>query len=222
MADNEGRSGIGQAYHKRHGVWVDESIKVYVAGGSKTLIAFSSDVGIEPCAATLLDFIAASGYRIVACQVPIYSTVMGVATSIDIICTDVATSTEFYIFEVKSTAVVSKEAVERGDAAFEQLRGRLKSTTLRGMILSQYGASQVQAWTQMSIVKEITSMTPTGVSVLRVSPGIVREYPLNIYYKDRAEKLARAISIQTGQAKRNRKRARQADKALKLKKPKKV
>jgi hypothetical protein len=131
--------------------------------------------------------------------------------------TDVATGTESYVFEVKSTCANTLKAIESGDNAFEMLRGRLQNTTLRGMVLSQYGVAQVQAWTQMAMIKEVTGMTPTGVSVLRVSPGVVREYPLNEYYEERAENLAKAIAIQTGQHKRNLKRAREEKKEEKKK-----
>jgi hypothetical protein len=208
IPEHKGRSGFGVDYWKRHGTLVDETIKVYVSGGSAALKIMARNAGVDPCAATLIDFLADNGYRIVACQVPIHSQLLGVGTSIDVIVTDVATGTECYIFEIKSTCADTPKAIERGDQSFEMLRGRLKNTTLKGMILSHYGLSQVQAWTQMAIVKATTNMSPTGVSVLRVSPGLVREYPLNLYYEERAEKLGKAIAIQTGQHKRNLKRAR--------------
>lgn len=200
FGDDEGRAGIGAAYHKRHGSLVDEQIKLRVAHGSAALDARDSGAmrgGLDPCTATLLDFVAARGRRIVAAQVPLYSKEMDVATAFDIM-TDDGT-----VYEIKSNAVATPDAIARSDKSYETPRARLTRTALRGAPCSQYTRGQVQLYVTCAMIAEMTGWQPPGAAVLRVSPGVVREYPLNAWFKERADKFRRAFAQKTGQHKRN-------------------
>ncbi len=200
FADDVGRSGIGQDYNKRHGSLVDEQIKLRVSHGRTALEDKSHGAmqgGLDPCVGTLLDFFAARGQSIIAAQVPLYSKEMDVATSFDVMTSDGT------VYEIKSTTVNTPEAIVRGDNSYETPRARLTHTALRGAPCSQYTRGQLQLFITCAMITEMTGWTPPSAAVLRVSPGVVREYRLNSWFKDRADKFRRAIAQKTGQHKRN-------------------
>ena len=205
LAEGEGRAGIGRAYNTRHGSLVDEQIKLRVASGrvalkDKTLGPMKG--GIDPCTATLLDFLDSRGRRVVAAQVPLYSAEMDVATAIDFILDDGT------LCELKASTVTEKEAIKRSDRSYELPRARLTRTALRGTPCSMYSLHQVQLYTMAAMVCETVGVEPPAAVVLRVSPGVVREYKLNPWFKERADRFRRAIAQRTGQHKRNLRKKR--------------
>lgn len=198
--DAAGRSGIGHAYNTRHGSLVDEQLKLRVASGRAAFADRTHGAmrgGLDPCTATLLDYFRAHGRRIVAAQVPLYSAEMDVATAFDVMTDDGA------VYEIKSTAVTSADAVERGDRRYETPRARLTRTALRGAPCSPYALGQVQLYITCAIVAETTGAAPPHAAVLRVSPGVVRQYDLNPWFRTRADRLRRAVAQRTGQHRRN-------------------
>lgn len=210
-AEDEGRSGIGRAYNTRHGSLVDEQIKLRIAHGREILndrshAAFRG--GLDPCTATLLDYLRARGQRPVAAQVPLYSPTMDVATAFDLM-TDDGT-----VYEIKSTTVATPEAIVRGDRSYETPRARLTRTALRGTPCSQYSIGQLQLFITCAMITETTGFEPPAAAVLRVSPGVVRRYELNQWFKTRAERFRQAIAKKTGQHKRNKRKKRYTQKIV--------
>lgn len=204
--DDQGRSGIGPNYNKRHGSLVDQQLKIRVAHGSKALLDRTRGPmmgGIDPCTATLLDYIESEKkQKIASTQAPLYSATMGAATAFDVMTQDGT------IYEIKSTTVVDPDAVERGDKSYETPRARLSKTGLRGLPCSHYSVGQVQLHLTRAMVEEMTKWKPHSAAVLRVSPRRVRHYDLNPYFESRAQKLQRAIAQQTGQHKHNQRTKR--------------
>jgi hypothetical protein len=199
----EGRAGIGRAYNTRHGSLVDEQLKLRVASGRAALLDRTLGAmrgGIDPCTATLLDYLESRGQRIVAAQVPLYSAEMDVATAIDFLVDDGT------LYEVKSSTVVDIEAIKRSNRSYELPRARLTRTALRGTPCSLYSLHQVQLYVMCAMMREMTGAEPPAAAVLRVSPGVVRDYRLNPWFKERADRFRRAIAQRTGQHKRNLKK----------------
>lgn len=199
LADDVGRAGIGSDYNRRHGSLVDEQLRLRVEHGAEALVKRKHGAtrgGLDPCTATLFDFLASRNQRVAAAQIPVYSAEMDVATAFDIMTNDGA------VYEIKSTTVTSPEAIKRGDINYETPRARLERTALRGTPCSQYGIGQLQLCITCDMITEVTGFTPTSAAVLRVSPGVVREYVLHDWFKVRAARFRRAIAQRTGQTKR--------------------
>lgn len=219
LDEASGRSGIGQAYNMRHGILVDEQITLCVERGSTGMFGMlGSGVmrgGLDPCTATMLDYLRDKGLVAIASQVPLFSVAMGVATRIDIFATDIATRTELHLIEQKVTTAATPEAVKRGDVLYEKPRARLKRSALRGFPLSPYTSHQLQLFAMVEMINEFTGAPPTTACVLRVSPGVVRRYALNEYYKSRAVKIIGSISKSTGQKRRLAKKKRNLSGGLK-------
>jgi hypothetical protein len=200
LDDEAGRAGIGRAYNTRHGSLVDEQLKLRVAGGRLALRDKAHGPmrgGLDPCTATLLDYLEWRKQRIVAAQVPLYSAEMDVATAIDFLADDGT------LYELKSSTVTEREALRRSDRSYELPRARLTRTALRGTPCSMYALHQLQLYTMCSMMREMIGVEPPAAAVLRVSPGVVREYALNPWFKERSVRFRRAIAQQTGQHKRN-------------------
>lgn len=222
---NEGTSGYGPTFNKRHGVLVDEQLKLFAAGGLKALqvlydnpdkaeLILSKEQlgilkgGIDPCVSALLAYFAESGMKVVGAQIPVYSPAMNVATAIDVLCTDAATLSEMHLIEIKSS--VKNGAAALNDANYTRLRGRLKSTSARGTPLSFYNQHQIQLWVMKHMLENDLLCKVDGAAVVRVSGGeAVHTYGLNKYYEDRAKKLQAAIKTKArnihkiGKAKHN-------------------
>lgn len=215
FGEQEGRSGIGRAYNTRHGSLVDEQLKLRVIHGRSVLVNRELDAmkgGLDPCTATLLDFLESRKQRIVAAQVPLYSAEMDVATAFDIMVDDGT------VYEVKSTTVTTPEGIKRGDKSYETPRARLTKTALRGTPCSQFCLGQLQLYVTCSIIEEVTGFRPPSAAVLRVSPGVVRQYNLDPWFKSRAERFRRAIAQRTGQHKRNLRKKRHTQRLEPVKK----
>lgn len=218
LDEDVGRAGIGKAYNTRHGSLVDQQLKLRVTHGREAMIDRTHGCmrgGLDPCTATLLDFLQSRNQRIVATQVPLYSAEMDVATSFDIMVDDGT------VYEIKSTTVTGADAVARGDKSYETPRARLTRTALRGTPCSQYCLGQLQLYITCAIITETTGFSPPSAAVLRVSPGIVRQYDLNPWFKTRADRFRRAIAQRTGQHKRNLKARRHIQQVAKPNKDKK-
>ena len=198
-------------FDQRHGSLVDQQLKLRVQHGSKVLTKRDHDVmlgGLDPCTATILDYVRDTKRRIVAAQSPLYSESLGCATALDILTNDGA------LFEIKARAITDRQAIERSDASYEKPRSRLTNTALRGMPCSYYGFGQVQLHITRTMIKETTGWEPPVAAVLRVSPGLIMQYDLNPYFKSRAEKFRKVIARQTGQERRNKRLARHTKKVI--------
>lgn len=191
---------------RQHGSLIDAQLQLYVGvgGWSGLCRAVGGARNVDPCVATLLDYLRTARLSLVASQLPIYSATMNVATAIDVLATDADTLRETHLLEIKASMHVG-----RGDANYERLRGRLRRTTLRGTPLSYYSRHQLQLWTMHHMLVELLNAPPTSARVLRVSPGVVRDYALNVWYEERAKRFVRAIGSQTGAHKRALKRKRE-------------
>jgi hypothetical protein len=181
---------------KVHGIVVDYQLALYVRKGRAGLFKACGASAVDPCVGTLLEQVDALGWALVATQIPLYSSTMDVATACDVLATDRATRSKLFLIEIKATR--GRDNVTRGNMQYERLRGRLQRTTLRGMPLSFYSRHQLQLWCMDAMVREAHDFTFDGAVVLRVSPGIVRRYPLNNYYHERAARIMRAIGLKTG------------------------
>jgi hypothetical protein len=95
-------------------------------------------------------------------------------------------------------SVAAAAALNRGNLQYERLRGRLTRTTLRGMPLSYYSRHQIQLFCMLDMVQTTQGFTFDEAAVFRVSPGVVRTYPLNPYYVERAATIVRAIAAKSG------------------------
>lgn len=184
---------------KAHGIAVDYQLEVYVQHGREGLFARCG--AVDPCVGTLLEHFDARGWAIVATQVPVYSAELDLATAIDILATDRATRTKLYLVEVKATR---RGDVERSNAQYERLRGRLRRTTLQGMPLSYYSRHNVQVFCMKHIVYTHSHVAFDDECIARVSPGTVRTYALHAYFQSQAAKIVRAIALKTGRIKARR------------------
>lgn len=202
-----GEKSANDNFNTRHGSLIDEQIKLRVTHGRAALEDRQFPAvrgGIDPCAATLLDYFDSRKQRIIATQAPLYSPSLDCATAFDVVTADGT------VYEIKSTSVTTPEAIERGDKSYETPRARLTHTALRGTPCSQYGIGQLQLYITCAMVRETTDWEPTEAAVLRVSPGHVRRYDLNEWFKTRADRFRRAIAQRTGQHKRNQRQKRNA------------
>jgi len=180
---------------KAHGIAVDYQLSLYVRKGRRALFDACGDF-VDPCVGTLLEQCDALGWALVATQVPVYSAAMDIATAIDLLATDRATRTQLILIELKATR--GRDDVRRGNLQYERLRGRLQRTTLRGFPLSYYSRHQMQLFCMNEMVRAAHDFTFDRSLVVRVSPGVVRRYPLNEYYTERAKRIVRAIGLKTG------------------------
>jgi hypothetical protein len=185
LADDFGSAGFGPHFNRRHGITVDEQLKSMVKNGLAN-VARSSP--LDPCVATLRDFLRVSGLCIVASQVPIYSADLDIATAFDIVCTDRATRSEMHLREVKATTSSAAD-----DEHYTRVRGRLESSVARGTPLSYYVQHQLQLGVQENMIKEVLGRPPTSSSVLRISPNCVAEYPRSPWFEGRSAKLLPAL-----------------------------
>lgn len=205
--DGDDDPNANKSFHIRHGRLVDEQIKLRVVHGHKVFQSRQHGAmkgGLDPCTATLFDFMRAKNQRIVASQAPLYSATMDCATAFDVITQDET------LYEIKSTTVVGQQAIEKNDKNYETPRSRVQNTALRGTPCSQYSAGQVQLHVTAEMIKETTGgeWVPKRAAVLRVSPSVVRAYALNPWFQSRAARFSRAIAQRTGQHKRNQRTKR--------------
>lgn len=204
--EGDDEPNANKSFNVRHGRLVDEQIKLRVVHGHKVFQSREYGAmkgGLDPCTATLFDFLRAKKQRIVASQAPLYSATMDCATAFDVITQDES------LYEIKSTTVVGQQAIERSDKNYETPRSRVQNTALRGTPCSQYSAGQVQLHVTAEMIKETTDgWQPVDAAVLRVSPSVVRIYALNPWFQSRATRFSRAIAQRTGQHKRNKRTKR--------------
>jgi hypothetical protein len=177
-----GAAGFGPHFNRRHGMTVDQQLKDLVFHG------YAGVCGLDPCVATLRDYLHSIGLCIVASQVPIYSPALDIATAFDLGCTDRATRTQFHLCEVKATTGSAAD-----DEHYTRVRGRLKSSVARGTPLSFYVEHQLQLGVQECMIRETLSRPPDSSRVLRVSPNCVVDYKLSPWFSERAEKLLPAL-----------------------------
>lgn len=195
-----GAAGYGPNFNKKHGIVVDEQLKLFVARGRKALEATHC---VDPCVATLLDHLRERNYSLVASQMPVYSADLDMATAFDIVFTDRATRDELHLGEVKATLRLAAD-----DASYLRVRGRLTSSKARGTPLSDYAQHQLQLWMTDRMVKSMLDGSgPKSSRVLRVSANCVRTYELHPYFESRADKLLPVLK-KRGKARGKAKRAK--------------
>lgn len=188
-------STSGDWFNRWHGSEVDRQLSLYVKAGSRERFAALVQ-SVDPCVATLLHYFDTQGVAIVAAQVPLYSEELGIATSFDVVGTDRATRTQFLVYEIKAN-------VTGDDTAYVKLRARQQRGAARSFPLSFHCLNQMQVWCQHHMLTKRLGAPPDAASVLRVSPGFVRNYALNPYYHERAQNLVRSLR-QKGSVKRPR------------------
>lgn len=194
---------------RAHGSVVDYQLRLYIQCQSRERF-FQNCPFVDPCVGTLIEAFDKRGWALVATQMPLYSSEMGVATAFDLVATDRATKTKLFLIEIKATRGLrsgSQDEFWRNNTQYERLRGRLSRTTLRGMPLSFYSRHQVQLFCILHMARTEHQFTFDRAVVMRVSPGIARVYELNDYYEERARSIVRAIGLKTG-AVSSRKRKR--------------
>jgi hypothetical protein len=204
LAQASGGSGIAERLSaephadKAHGIIVDYQLQMYVRAGSRAAF-FQSCAVVDPCVGTLIEHFDARGWAIVATQMPLYASAMDVATAFDVVATDRATRQQIILCEVKATrGGQTVDELTRNNLQYERLRGRLQRTTLRGVPLSYYSRHQLQLFCMLEMVRLQHGFTFDSAVILRLSPGVVRQYDLNDYYRDRSAQIVRAIALKTG------------------------
>ena len=175
----------GDWFNRWHGSEVDRLLRLYVQMGSRERFVATFD-NVDPCVGTLIDYFDAHGEAIVASQVPLYSDELNIATSLDVLLTDRATRSQLCVYEVKA----SQSSDDRG---YVKLRDRKRVGASRGQAISYHNTHQVQLWCQHHMLTKRLGEPPDAAAVLRVSPGLVRKYPLSTYYHERAQKLLRSL-----------------------------
>jgi len=160
-----------------HGHIVDTDICRHVQSGRPVR---------DPCSRRLLEYVrTVLGWLPVAAQVPVYSPALGVATAIDLVCTDAATRTKLYVVEVKSTR---QRAASRAmlDACYRTsagVAGGGKRTTdpwVRQLAMSQYMQHQLQLWAMAHVVQQEMGIAIDQAVVLRTTRNHgVHVYPLD-------------------------------------------
>lgn len=130
---------------------------------------------MDPCSAKLLHFIrSVRGWIPVAAQLPIQVRTLGVATAIDLLCTDAATKTKLILVEIKSTwSHAGTPALI--DACYRHSTER----TVANLPLSRYLQNQLQLWAMEYALRQEYGIAVHQAVVIRVGPTFVAEYPLN-------------------------------------------
>jgi hypothetical protein len=182
-----GIAGIGPNYNKRHGMLVDQQLRQMVEIGYAAMK--QANVIIDPCVATLRDYLNAQKLSLVASQVPLYSTELDVATAFDIMCTDIGTRKQLHLLEVKATAVGRSD----NDRCYVRVRGRLQSSAARGTPLSFYVEHQLQLGVMDHMIRETLGCPPDSSSVIRVSQDCVCTYKLTPWFHEKSKKLLPTI-----------------------------
>jgi len=182
-----GAAGFGPNYNKRHGMLVDQQLKCMVQYGYDMLR--HRDVLLDPCVATLRDYLHANQLSLVASQVPLYSSELDVATAFDVMCTDRATRTQLHLLEVKATTIGRSD----NDRHYVRVRGRLHSSAARGTPLSFYVEHQLQLGVMDYMIRETLGVSPDSSRVLRVSQDCVCAYALTPWFNEKAKKLLPTI-----------------------------
>lgn len=139
----------------------------------------------DPCARRLLDYVRdVLAWVPVAAQVPVFSPELGVATAIDLVCTDAATRTKLYLVEIKSTR---QRAASRTmlDACYRVSAGvagggkRSTDAWVRSLAMSQYMQHQLQLWAMTHVVQQEMGIAIDQAVVLRTTRNHgVYAYPL--------------------------------------------
>lgn len=184
---------------RAHGVLVDEQLAVYVARGREAL--FREFAVVDPCVGTLLEHFDARGWALVATQVPLASPTMNVVTACDLLATDRRTRTQLHLIEIKATRNAaptrpqSKDNEnECDDEAYEEERGCLTRSDLRGMPLSFYARHQTQLCCMQHAALETCATRFDSCVLVRVAPGVVSSYDLNAWWERRSKRIANAVS----------------------------
>ena len=168
-----------------HGSGVDLDVEKYVRAGKFTP---SADI----CSVSLMVYLKTTlGWQPIATQVPIYSPSLGIATAIDLLCTDVETHTKLFLVEVKATRA-------RGTAASVAACYTTSANTavgnLRGLPMSRYSSHQLQLWAMAYTLRAECAVTLDGAAVLRTSPARVYHYPLSPWFDGRERALVKRLA----------------------------
>jgi hypothetical protein len=156
-----------------HGTAVDRDVSGLVRGGA---IGPATD----PCAIALMYHVRSLlGWKPLATQVPVYSPTLGLATAIDMLCTDAATETELYLVEVKATRVrgASPELLDRCYCTSVSTAG--PSPLLRQLNMSRRLQHQLQLWTMAYMLRHDLGIVVDRAIVMRTGPGAVVDYELD-------------------------------------------
>jgi len=171
---------------KVHGIVVDEQLTAYIGGGRRALFAHGV---VDPCVGTLLEFFDRRGWALVASQVPLMSASMNVATACDLLATDRATRRALHLIEIK-TAFAQDDTLHN----YEERRGYLTRSDLRGMPLSFYARHQTQLCCMRHAALESSGVEFDSALLVRVSPGVVRAYELHDWWRRRSARIANAVA----------------------------
>lgn len=172
---------------KAHGIAVDYQLELYVRKGRAAL--FSQCLVVDPCVGTLLEQLDANEWSLIAAQVPIYDALSDKTTAIDLLATDKATRRELYLLEVKA----SRRTARDSNLNYERVRGTLKRSVLRGLPQSYLARAQMQLlWMNDSVERRFKFGFNKSL-IMRVSPGVVRSYPLAAQFKARRADVAKAV-----------------------------
>lgn len=189
---------------RAHGLVVDYQLTVYVKRGRAAL--FNMCAVVDPCVGTLIEFLDANGWCLIATQVPIYDDRIDIATAIDLLATDRATRRQMFLIETKASAA-NRNKDDNNDSNYERVRGELRCGALRGMPQSYYARHQMQLLCMNDAVERQCGFRFDKSMVLRVSPGVVRTYPLAAQFIARRDDIAQALVLNSTKTRKRRRGA---------------
>lgn len=154
-----------------HGLIVDADVAAYVADPASVADA-------DPCSVTLLAHLASRGLVPVACQVPIHSQRLRLATAIDVLCVDAQTRTQLHLVEVKASRTAGR-APAPADACYRYAAPDTTTLLDGRVVASSYWAHQLQLWAMATTLEREYGLVLASATVLRTSPSHVFRYPLH-------------------------------------------
>ena len=155
---------------RAHGSIVDRQLTALAAG---TRVA-----PLDGCTASLLAYIHRRGWVLLATQLPMYSPTLGIATAIDLVCTDAATRTQCIVCEVKATRTHGLDSQLTDETCYTAAR-----TTIDAFPASYYIQHQLQLFSMWYALHVEARVPVHAALVLRASPGGVDVYPLPSAWK---------------------------------------
>lgn len=169
-----------------HGTLVDRQIRRRVECEVRKLPVGRYLCGqlTDPCVDAFFAYLQEKGWRAVACQVPIYSPTLRVATAIDVVCTDVATESQLILLEVKSSRVGTHDStfacyVGVPSSADVWTRPDCMANIL-GLPPTHHTVHQAQLWAMNFILRRDYQLPPDVSQVVRLVAGEpARGYDLN-------------------------------------------
>jgi len=185
-----------------HGSLVDAQLVEFVRDEA----AFYARYGLAEADACVYAFVRyvreVRHWEFVAAQLPLSVPSLGVATAIDIVCTDAATRRELYVLELKASA--NEPA---GWSVYEHAHSAYRRSGALGRVpRSRYSLHQLQLWGMWHGLSADAHLEVDGAYVVRVSPTAITAFPLHPWFRTQDAALARFWARTVMKSRRRRRR----------------